>query len=146
MVKSSVLLAIVIIVVLAASAGYYIYSQSGSPANSETIDMEVTAGTPQNGGPDHFLPANFTITEGDHVTIVFDNTDDGPHEFEIPALSVTTGIVQGGQTQRVTFVPTKTGTFPYDQPAGACVSQVDPNASCTGAQETNGFVTVIPPS
>jgi plastocyanin len=145
MVKSSVILAVVIVVVLAVSAGYYISTLNGNSANSETIDMEVTSGTPQNGAPDAFLPANFTVTEGDHVTIVFDNTDDGPHEFQIPALGVSTGIVQGGQTARVVFVPNKLGTFAYDQPQGACVSQIDPASSCTGAQLTNGNVTVIAP-
>jgi plastocyanin len=145
MVSRSVILAAVVVVVLAISAGYYINSVSGNAANSVTIDMEVTAGTPQNGGPDHFLPANFTVTEGEHVTIVFDNTDDGPHEFQIPALGVDTQIVQGGQTVRITFVPDKVGTFAYDQPAGACVSAINPASSCTGAQETNGNVTVLAP-
>ena len=61
------------------------------------------------------------------MTIVFDNTDDGPHELQIPALDVSTGIVQGGQTARVVFTPEKVGTFAYDQPQGACVSQVRPS-------------------
>jgi plastocyanin len=145
MVSRSVILAVVVVAILAVSAGYYINSVSGNAANSETIQMEVTSGTPQNGAPDAFLPASFTVTEGDHVTIVFDNTDDGPHEFQIPALGVSTGIVQGGQTVRTVFVPDKLGTFAYDQPAGACVSIQDPQSSCTGAQLTNGNVTVIAP-
>ena len=145
MVKRSIILAVVIVAILAVSAGYYINSVSDNAANSVTIDMEVTSGTPQNGAPDHFLPANFTVTEGEHVTIVFDNTDDGPHELQIPALGVDTGIVQGGQTQRVTFVPEKVGTFAYSQPPYACVSQQNPDTSCTGAQETNGNVTVLAP-
>lgn len=145
MVNRSVILVAVIIIVLVASAGLYVYSQRSSASNTETIYTEVTAGTPQNGGPDELLPVNFTVTEGDHVTIVFDNTDDGPHEMEIPALGFSTGIVQGGQTTRTTFVPNQVGTFPYDQPQGACVSIADPAVSCTGAQEFNGFVTVVSP-
>jgi hypothetical protein len=145
MVGRPVILAVVIVAVLALSAGYYINSVGGTCTNCVTIDMEVTSGTPQNGAPDHFLPANFTVTEGQHVTIVFDNTDDGPHEMQIPALGVSTGIVQGGQTARVVFVPNQVGTFAYDQPQGACVSQIDPASSCTGAQETNGNVTVLAP-
>jgi uncharacterized cupredoxin-like copper-binding protein len=146
MVKRSLILAVVVVAVLAVSAGYYINSV-GQGGSSVTIDMEVTAGTPQNGGPDHFLPANFTVTEGQHVTIVFDNTDDGPHEFEIPALGVSTGIVQGGQTVRVNFVPDKVGTFAYDQPPGACNygGLTYAQGGCTGAQETNGTVTVLAP-
>ncbi len=145
MVGRPVILAIVIVAVLAVSAGYYINSVSGSCTNCVTIDMEVTSGTPQNGAPDHFLPANFTVTEGEHVTIVFDNTDDGPHRMQIPALGVDTGPVQGGQTARVVFTPEQVGTFAYDQPQGACVDAVNPVNSCTGAQETNGNVTVLAP-
>jgi plastocyanin len=144
MVKRSLIFGVVIVVVLAISAAYYIESLNNG-GGGVTIDMEVTSGTPQNGAPDHFLPANFTVTEGEKVTIVFDNTDDGPHRLQIPALGVDTGPVQGGQTVRVTFVPERVGTFEYDQPQGSCYDQQNPAVSCTGAQETNGEVTVLPP-
>jgi plastocyanin len=146
MVKRSVIFAVVIVVILAASAGYYISSVSQT-GGGVVINMEVTAGTPQNGGPDHFLPANFTVTEGQKVTIVFDNTDDGPHDFQIPALGVDTHIVEGGQTVRVVFTPDKVGTFAYDQPPGTCCfgGITYAQGCCTGAQETNGNVTVLAP-
>jgi hypothetical protein len=148
MVNRSIILAVVIAAILAASGAYYFSSVSGGSSNQEIIDMRVTSGTPQNGAPDAFLPANFTVTQGAHVTLVFDNTDDGPHEFEIPALGVTTGIVQGGQTVRVNFVPTQVGTFASDQPPGACNygGLTYNQGGCTGQQFTNGFVTVVPPS
>jgi len=147
MVSRVVLLAVVVVVVLVGSGAYYFTSVGGGSSNAEVIDMRVTSGTPQNGAPDAFLPANFTVTEGAHVTLVFDNTDDGPHEFEIPALGVSTGIVQGGQTVRVNFIPTQVGTFSSDQPPGACNAGGLSYAQggCTGAQFTNGFVTVVAP-
>ncbi|MDG7016684.1 MAG: cupredoxin domain-containing protein [Nitrososphaerota archaeon] len=138
----------VVAVVLMGSAGYYINQNAGTPANTVVINMKVTSGTPQNGAPDKFLPASFTVTEGEHVQIVFQNTDDGPHEFEIPALGVNTGIVEGGQSVRVNFVPNKVGTFAYDQPPGTCCygGITYAQGCCTGAQETNGSVTVLAPS
>jgi hypothetical protein len=147
MVKTSVILIIVIVLVLAGSAAYYIVSNTGNSSGTVVVNMQVTSGTPQNGGPDKFLPANFTVTEGDHVQIVFQNTDDGPHDFEIPALGVNTGIVEGGQSARVNFVPDKVGTFAYDQPANTCCFGGISYAlgCCTGAQETNGDVTVLAP-
>jgi heme/copper-type cytochrome/quinol oxidase subunit 2 len=144
MVNRAIILVVVVVAVLAVSAGYYVTTLSGGSSSAVTVNILVTSGTPQNGAPDEFVPQNFTVTEGQHVTIVFDNTDDGPHAYEIPALGVSTGIVQGGQTVRVSFVPTKSGTFSSDQPPGACVSAANPTASCTGAQLTNGFVTVLP--
>jgi Cupredoxin-like domain len=144
MVSRPAILAIVVIAVLALSAAYYINSSSGGTGTA-TINMAVTDGTPQNGGPDQILPTNFTVTEGDHYTIVFDNTDDGPHEEVIPALGFTTGVVNGGVTARFAFTPDKVGTFGYYQPAGSCVSISDPAVSCTGPQDMNGTVIVVAP-
>jgi hypothetical protein len=152
MVKGSVILAVVIVAVLAVSGGYYISTVSGNGGggNSVIVNIEVTPGLfGENASafPDEFLPQNFTVTEGQHVTIVFDNTDDGPHELVIPAFGVTTGIVQGGQTFRVSFVPNQVGTFEYSQPAGACnYGGITPQqGGCTGNQETNGNMTVLAP-
>jgi hypothetical protein len=144
MVSRAVILAVVIIAVLAVSAGYYINS-TGTSGNTPTINMIVTDGTPQNGGPDQILPSAFNVTEGLHYTIVFDNTDDGPHEIVIPGLGFTTNIVQGGQTTRVILTANKIGTFGFYQPAGSCVSAADPAVSCTGPQDMNGTVTVSAP-
>jgi plastocyanin len=145
MISRPALLAIAIALLLLVSAGYYIAHLGGG--QGVTIDMEVTSGTPQNGAADKFLPATFNVTEGERVTVVFDNTDDGPHELQIPEFQVSTGIVQGGQTARVVFVPEKIGTFAYDQPIGVCdyggLSYAQ--GGCTGQQETNGTVTVLPP-
>jgi plastocyanin len=139
----SVTLAVFVAAVLAVSAGYYINSASGE--NTVTINMKVTDGTPQNGSPDQILPSSFTVTEGDHYTVIFENTDDGPHGEVIPALGFSTNVVQGGQTVRVALTPEKAGTFEYYQPSGWCQSQTDPTSSCTGPQLMNGTVTVLPP-
>jgi Cupredoxin-like domain len=143
MVSRAVIFAIVVIAILAVSAAYYISSTSSS-GGGVIINMEVTDGTPQDGGPDEILPQNFTVTQGQHVTVVFENTDDGPHEIVAPGLGFTTNIVQGGQTARVALNPSKVGTFGFYQPAGACVSQADPAVSCTGPQLMNGTITVLP--
>lgn len=138
MVSRYLILAVVVIVVLAGSSFYYINSLSSNSNNSVTVNVIVTDGTPQNGAPDEFLPRAFTVTEGQHVTIVFDNEDDDPHELAIPQFGVNTGVVPSGITTRVTFVPDKTGVFLYYEPPGLC-------GNCTGAQETSGNMTVLAP-
>jgi hypothetical protein len=137
-------LAIVVVVVLAMSSAYYISSSSGGNSTS-IIKMQATDGTPQNGAPDQIQPTRITVTQGQHYIVVFENTDDGPHEEVIPALGFSTNIVQGGQTARVAFTPDKVGTFAFFQPEGACVSVENPAVSCTGAQDMNGTLTVLPP-
>lgn len=68
---------------------------------------------PQGEGSVDFAPANFTVKEGQHVALVFVNGDIAPHNLQIPTFSVNTGIVKGGATTRVSFVPDKVGTFAF---------------------------------
>lgn len=103
-----------------------------------TVVIQVTNGTTQNGAADAFSPRNFTVVEGQRVTLVFENNDDNAHELVIPLLGVDTNIVQGGSSTRVVFVPNQTGMFEYFEPQGVC-------GSCTGVQETSGNMTVTTP-
>lgn len=151
MVRRDVILAVVVAVVLAASGGYYFINVNGQSSGNTTTET-IIGSTPglygQNAttNPDAFIPTNFTVTQGTHVVLVFENEDDGPHEMVIPGYGITTGIVQGGQTVRVNFVADKVGVFAWDQPAGACnAGGLTPQqGGCTGAQLTNGNMTVIP--
>ena len=151
MVQRPILFAAVVVAILALSGGYYIYSLSGVTGNTQTwTEVGATPGLFGENAtqfPDAFIPNNFTVYEGYHVTLVFENKDDGPHEMVIPAFGVDTGLVQGGQTIRVNFVPDKLGTFSWSQPAGACnAGGLSPiQGGCTGDQETNGNLTVIAP-
>lgn len=133
--------AVVVVAILVVSGTYYFTATSG---NSQIVTISVTNGTPQNGGADVFEPPNFSVTEGQHVTIIFVNTDDGPHELVIPQFNVNTNVVQGGQTTRVEFTPNQVGTFEYYEPPGICNLNAGP-AGCTGLQETSGNMTVLAP-
>ena len=145
MVSRTIILAVVIVAILAGSGAYYFTNVlGGSSGNSVTVNIEVTSGTTANGAADAFSPRNFTVTENQHVTIVFYNSDDGPHELAIPAFNVNTQVVQGGSTVRVTFTPNQLGTFEYYEPPGIC-SQNAGAYACTGLQETSGNMTVIAP-
>jgi nitrous oxide reductase len=137
-VSRTVILAVVIVAILAVSGAYYFTNVlGGSTTNSVTVNIEVTAGLGgANSAADAFSPRNFTVTQGEHVTIVFDNTDDGAHELAIPQFGVNTGVIQGGSTTRINFVPNQAGTFPYYEPPGVC-------GACTGVQETSGNMTVL---
>jgi hypothetical protein len=151
-VSRPIILAVVIVVILGGSGTYYFTTVDSSTClNCVTVNM--LGSTPglygQNATlhPDAFYPLNFTVKQGQHVTIAFDNTDDGPHEMVLPAYNVDTGIVQGGQTVRVSFTADKVGVFPFYQPAGACnAGGITPaQGGCTGAQITNGNMTVLAP-
>src|SRR5579859_4259650 len=121
MVRRDVVLAVVVAVVLLASGGYYFVNVNGTnTANSTTVT--IIGATPGLYGenatqfPDAFIPNNFTVKQGTHVTLVFENKDDGPHEMVIPGYGINTGLVQGGQTIRIVFVANKVGIFAWNQP------------------------------
>jgi uncharacterized cupredoxin-like copper-binding protein len=152
MVRRDLLLAVVVIIVLALSGGYYVINNSAA-SSADSTTVTIIGSTPglygQNASqnPDAFLPHQFNVTEGQHVTLVFENEDDGPHQLVIPAFNVNTNIVQGGQTVRVQFIANKVGVFPFSQPPGACnAGGLTPQeGGCTGNQETNGNMTVLAP-
>jgi hypothetical protein len=128
--RRTVILAAAAIVVILAVSGIY-YFMLPPPGGSTTVTIVVTAG-PQ------LAPANFTVTEGQHVTIVFENTDvGGPHEFEIPALGMSTGVMQAGETVSVNFVPNRVGTFMVVQPCS--------QGGLGPCPPPEGYVTVLSP-
>ena len=131
------------VVILAAAAAVVVilavigtYPSVGPPGDSTTVTIVATAGSREVSMV--VAPANFTVTQGQHVTIVFHNTDEQPHEFEIPVLGVGTGVVQGGQTVRVNFVPNEVGTFVALQPCSAGPAPLPPCGAV-------GYVTVLSP-
>jgi len=126
-----VILAAATIAVILVVAGIYYFLLPLGP--STTVTIVAASGQ----GRVVFAPANFTVTEGQHVTIVFDNTDDGPHEFQIPAFGVSTGIVQAGESVSVNFVPNKVGAFIVVQPC--------PQGGLGPCPPSEGQLTVLSP-
>jgi heme/copper-type cytochrome/quinol oxidase subunit 2 len=137
MVKRSVILGVVIVAVLAVSAGYFVNGVSSGGSNgSVTINLVVLPGLNATSVDTYNVRA-FTVTRGEHVTLVVQNSDDDPHELYIPAFNLDTGIVPSGQTVRLSFVPSKAGVFDWYEPPGLC-------GNCTGKQEMTGNMTVLP--
>lgn len=124
-----ILAAAAIVLILAVTGTYYFVLPPGASA---TVTI-VATGDEANVA---FAPANFTVQEGQKVTLVFVNHGSAPHELEIPTLSVNTGIVNGGATTRVSFTPNKVGTFTFEQACGTF-----PEPYCNVA----GHVTVLSP-
>src|ERR1019366_9070649 len=114
--KRIIISTVVIVAVLAVGIVYYVSTASyiGTVATTTTTKSTTTSvivnivGTgPSSNAPMNFSPLNFTVTEGEHVTIALNNTDNQPHELVIPQFNLTTGVVQGGTTVRVSFVPNR---------------------------------------
>ena len=129
----------VIVAILLVTASYYSVIVS---ARANSVTVTITA----NGGPQGdtvgFLPTNFTVREGQNVILVLDNEDIYPHELQIPNFNLSTGVVQGGQTERVSFIPDKIGTFGFGQASSYCIAGPAPNCPIFGLE---GNMTVLSP-
>jgi len=142
--KSRSILLILVIVVAAVAAGEYYYQTSSSSSSSSSgLNLHITIiGTPAAGTVDYYLPNNFTVREGETVTLAVQNTDDNTHGLVIRAFGVDTGKIPPGDTYRVTFVANQTGTFEYFEPSGYCTGGV--GNICNSIQHMTGNMTVLP--
>ena len=149
--KRVVILAGAAIVAILAVTGIY-YFVLPRPGGLTTVTIVATGSPPEGslGAPEQglvFAPANFTVREGQRVTLVFVNRGSAPHELVIPQLGVDTGVVNVGATKSVSFVPSTVGTFFDMQPCGtpAAESAGLPSCNIEGYGNIEGYVTVLPP-
>jgi len=142
MVSRAIILAAVVVAVLALSAAYYITTVSdGNSKNSVTIDITIIGGETTNS-TDTYSPDNFTVTEGQHVTLVVLDSDDNTHGLIIPQFGVDTGIIQSGASVRVQFVANQAGNYTFYEPAGYCTGGF--GNACNSIQKMSGTMTVLP--
>jgi plastocyanin len=141
--KTRSIVVLLVIVVAALGVGEYYSQMSGSSSSSKGLLINITIiGTPAAGTVDYYSPSNFTVKEGQTVTLAVLNTDDNTHGLVIRAFGVDTGKIDPGQTDRVTFVANETGTFEYFEPAGYCTGGV--GNICNSIQHMTGNMTVVP--
>src|SRR3989344_6587130 len=62
--------------------------------------------------PFSLSPSTITVNPGDTVRITVKNKQ-GTHDFKIDEFNVSTRTLNTGETQTITFVADKTGTFEY---------------------------------
>ena len=125
--------AIAAVLILAGLGTYYATSPS-DPLGSVTETIAIIA--PPGAAAPELSPQNFTVTEGEHVTLVIHNMDNTSRGLVIQG-KLETPVIQPGQTVMVSFVPREAGVFPFIQP---------PPSQCQTYYECNltgGYVTVI---
>lgn len=86
-------------------------STNSAPSDAMTAD-EKTKTFEVDGANFKFSPNVLTVNEGDTVKIVFKNTQ-GFHDFVIDEFNVKSKTIQANQTDELTFVTSKKGTFEY---------------------------------
>lgn len=82
---------------------------AASPAEASSSSQ----GTVVSGSEFMFSPATLTAKVGVPMTITFKNAGSYPHNFTIKELNVATKTIPAGESDTVTFTPTKAGTYTY---------------------------------
>jgi len=145
--RKTLALVAVIVAALVVSGAYYIqtYNAANNALNTITVDITIIGGIPGTANQnttDTYSPDSFTVTQGQYVNLVVLNTDDNTHGLVIDAFHVDTGIIPSGNTVRLSFVASQTGTFLYYEPPGYCTGGV--GNVCNSAQDMRGNMTVLP--
>jgi uncharacterized cupredoxin-like copper-binding protein len=136
---------IAVLVVAVVASGLYLSGSFGSSkasANTQTVDLQIIGGV-GIGTVDTYVPANFTVKEGDNVTLAISNTDDNTHGIAIPQFGLNNTIIPPGDTARVWFIPNQAGVFKYMEPPGDCKGGY--GGVCNSVQHMWGWITVTPP-
>ncbi len=131
--EAALLTALVVGVALSgAAASFYYLDVARSPAPSGAVTVTIVAA---HGS---FTPAEFSVREGQRVTIVLVNDDSASHELVVPEFEASTGFVQAGSSGRTAFVTDRAGTFGFGEPSPfGYLSSPQPGAM--------GTMTVLPP-
>ena len=111
---------IIIIIVLAVVAFFLFKDKSVAPTDLKVEtnqEEEVTLDTSVKefsveASPFKFSPATMIVNEGDTVKITLNNTG-GVHDLKIDEFSVATKVLQAGESETITFIADKSGTFEY---------------------------------
>lgn len=87
-------------------------AMQASPSAGAMMDDKNAKTIEVDGKNFSFSPNTMTVKEGETVKVVFKNTQ-GFHNFVIDEFNVKTTPKQSPQTDEVTFVASKKGTFQY---------------------------------
>ena len=85
-------------------------SESTTPSGAMTKGTEKTFEV--DGSNFKFSPSTISVNEGDTVKITFKNTQ-GFHDFVIDEFNVKSKTIPANQTDELSFVATKKGTFEF---------------------------------
>jgi heme/copper-type cytochrome/quinol oxidase subunit 2 len=89
------------------AGSWLVIRRAGIAQQQQSVEIKIV-GDYQNG----WTPSTINVWLGEKVTLDV-SSDDYTHELLIPAFHVDSGSVSSGQTVQVTFVPNKTGSFPF---------------------------------
>jgi plastocyanin len=128
-----ILLYVVIGLVIYGAVYYFVLSKNGSgygnnsavvptytsPTITQIMPSEASSSAAQvqkvtvEGKEFTFSPSTFTLKEGQPAEITFKNMGTFPHNLTISALNLKTKTIMPGETDTISFTPSKIGQFSF---------------------------------
>jgi plastocyanin len=87
-------------------------NETASTSNTSTQPEASVKEFTVTGSSFNFSPKVITVKKGDTVKINFVNSG-GMHDWRIDEFNASTKVINGGQTDSVTFLADKAGSFEY---------------------------------
>ena len=138
---------ILIVALLAAGGAYYVYSAGssqvpGASSNSLQVIIRIVGGANGDLSHDTYSPDNFSVRDGQNVTLVILNTGNETHALVITQFGVNSGTIPPYGTVKVWFIANQIGVFKFYEPVGYCEGENE--SVCGSAQHMSGYMTVKP--
>jgi hypothetical protein len=131
----------IVIAVLIAIAGIAYFAVYDKHTNTFGVTITVQIyGYFENGTspalPASYDPLNFTISQGAHLTLNVQNTDNKTQGLAIPSFNLDTGAIPPNGTARLSLVANTPGNYTFDESSSDC------GGTCPANQAMNGWFLV----
>ena len=126
--NSKILIAVVVAIFLLVGGYFVLSNMRGATAPTLEVSQPTTEPMPETttsgktvetkeilveGDEYKFTPASISVTKGESVAIVFKNVGTVRHNFMIKELNVASKLIGPGETDRVEFMASSSGTFSF---------------------------------
>lgn len=134
--RTQIIAVLIIALVAFAAVAYYALNRPSS-SNYYGEQVVVQIGGAVGSTPATYYPGNFTVSVGEHITLLVENTDNKTHGLAIPSFSLDTGAIKPNGTATLTFVASPAGNYTYNEPSADCGG-----GSCDAGQALSGWFEV----
>lgn len=128
-------IAIAALIAIAGVAYFAVYDKPSKGYFAEQLTIQI--GRAASNATATYSPDNFTVAQGEHVSLAVENDDNSTHGLAISEFNVNTGGIAPNATLIVSFVPNALGNFTFSEPTSDCGG-----GNCDAGQALTGWFVV----
>jgi hypothetical protein len=123
------------LIAIAGIAYFEVYDKPSKGYFAEQLTIEIGRGASNETAS--YVPGNFTVAQGEHVSLAVENYDNSTHGLAIPGFDVNTGGIAPNGTMVISFIPNALGNFTFSEPSSDCGG-----GTCDAGQNLAGWFVV----